>query len=341
MPASLDLKCTLLCNNDCLHCVVQDLRRAKTSGQDCYPSAASLKRELIEQRFRGARSLILTGGEPTLRPDLPELVAYAKKIGYSSVHLQTNGRQCTKSGLAEKLAEAGLSTAAVPLLGASSEIHDRITHRRGSFKEAVDGILALAEAGIYICGRSVLLKHNLHCIEAICTLFVELGANRILLSFPRIDRTMAAYSRYKQLVPSYQYVKFVIQWENIPEVIPVRFEGFPLCALVGVEHFSDDLTWLNNRPLVVKYPGRRAMDCDFPWVGQEIRTLTSSCESCIYTSVCFGSYKVHIDLYGDQQHKPVPAYGPVNMKVFELALTYCNAKPTDASELKWPNRLQL
>ena len=58
----------------------------------------------------GANSVQFTGGEPTLREDLPEIVAVAKEIGYDHVQLNTNGVNLSKDPeLAKKLRASGVS----------------------------------------------------------------------------------------------------------------------------------------------------------------------------------------------------------------------------------------
>ena len=225
MPTDFDLKCTLCCNSDCVHCVIGDLRRGIPL-RERHPTLPSLMGELEEQHGRGAISLTLTGGEPTVRDDLPVLVAHARRTGYAAVHLQTNARLCCRNGLAGRLAEAGLSTAAVPLLGATPDIHDSLSRRRGSFDQAVRGIEALIGTGVQVWGRTVILRYNLAQLDRICALFLELGASGILISFPRIDRTMEQIRIYEELVPRYTELRpTVARLRGLLGLVPLRFEG--------------------------------------------------------------------------------------------------------------------
>ena len=73
-------------------------------------------------------SVSFTGGEPTLRPELPELVRFAKQLGMR-VNLITNGTLMTEE-LATRLAEAGLDSAQVSLEGVTAQTHEKITKAR-------------------------------------------------------------------------------------------------------------------------------------------------------------------------------------------------------------------
>ena len=77
-----------------------------------------------------APTVSFTGGEPTLRPDLPELVAYARSRGLR-VNLITNGILCAGDGYVAALREAGLHSAQVSLEAADPDVHNRIVGNAG------------------------------------------------------------------------------------------------------------------------------------------------------------------------------------------------------------------
>jgi MoaA/NifB/PqqE/SkfB family radical SAM enzyme len=76
-------------------------------------------------------SVSFTGGEPTLRPDLPRLIAHAKSLDLR-VNLITNGTRIDRD-YARELADAGLDSAQVSLEGTHAATHDRLTGGTGSF----------------------------------------------------------------------------------------------------------------------------------------------------------------------------------------------------------------
>ena len=144
----VDIKVGFACNNDCLHCVTADKRvfgDLTTEG---------LMREIEHYRAHTDAVLVITGGEPTIRDDLVELVQFARGIGFTRIQLQTHARAASDPALAEGLADAGLTSALVALHAPNAEAHDAITRAPGGFLETTAGMRNLLQFGF---ARSVFL----------------------------------------------------------------------------------------------------------------------------------------------------------------------------------------
>lgn len=104
---------TARCNLSCPVCYASATRESSpdpTTGPD--PGATTLA-ALLERlrRDAGPCNLQLSGGEPTVRHDLPEIIAAAARLGFGLVQLNTNGLRLAKEpGYAEALARAGLQS---------------------------------------------------------------------------------------------------------------------------------------------------------------------------------------------------------------------------------------
>ena len=78
----------------------------------------------------GPCNIQLSGGEPTLRDDLPEIIAMGRRKGFSFIQLNTNGlRLAEEAGYAKTLAEAGLTTVFLQFDGTSDIIHTALRGR--------------------------------------------------------------------------------------------------------------------------------------------------------------------------------------------------------------------
>src|SRR5438067_2400980 len=106
---------TRRCNQRCGFC---DRVDATAEG----PPLALLLREIARARATGAQSLVITGGEPTLRPDLLEIVRAARRSGIPDVTLATNATRLTLPA-ARALAEAGATAAVVSIVTTNPEHH--------------------------------------------------------------------------------------------------------------------------------------------------------------------------------------------------------------------------
>ena len=116
------LEVTRRCNLRCRYCF------ANGGTVEAEPSLEELKaavREIVRQC--GPVLLQLSGGEPTLRDDLPELTRYAKEAGCGYVQLNTNGiRLAEEPEYAGRLAEAGLDIVFLQFDGTREEIYETL-----------------------------------------------------------------------------------------------------------------------------------------------------------------------------------------------------------------------
>lgn len=161
----LDLRTGYACNNRCRFC-----DQAGRVGE------APLDALVAVLRAGKADGVWLAGGEITLRPDLPRLIAAAREAGYRRVGLQTNGRILAAAGAAASLRGAGLTDAVVALHAPAAELHDWLTGQAGSFRQALLGLRRLREAGVATRVASVVTRSTTEVLPALARLAVEVGA---------------------------------------------------------------------------------------------------------------------------------------------------------------------
>ncbi len=159
----------------------------------------------IIRRDAKVPSVSFTGGEPTLRSDLEELVAAATKIGLRT-NLITNGTLLGDGGRAEGLRAAGLVSAQVSLEGPDAEVHDGLTGVAGSFERTLAGLRALRQAGVHTHTNTTINALNADHLEGLVRLVADLGiarmsANMVIPAGSAADRTIqVAYSDIGEIV---------------------------------------------------------------------------------------------------------------------------------------------
>src|SRR3990170_28379 len=141
-PLRMDLALTFKCQNNCVHCYAGGPHETPEL------SAEQWKRVIDRLSQIGVFILTFTGGEPTLRDDLPELLLYAQNKGMVT-GLITNGRKLKEKAYVETLEKAGLDFAQVTLESHKPQIHDLMTATEGSWKETVTGIRNVVQSQIY------------------------------------------------------------------------------------------------------------------------------------------------------------------------------------------------
>jgi len=144
-PYLVALNLTQRCNLACDHCYL-DARHLKEGGRDEL-STADLRRILGEIAEVGPEAMVvLTGGEPTLRPDLGELAAHASGLGLMVV-VGTNGMSLTPARV-RKLQSDGVAGMGISVDSLTPEIHDDFRGLKGAWARTMAGIDACKDAGM-------------------------------------------------------------------------------------------------------------------------------------------------------------------------------------------------
>lgn len=127
-------------------------------------------------RERKVVSVILTGGEPLLRPDIADIVGMLSRASIRAI-LATNGTLLT-DGLVRSLADNGLKQCQVSLDGHDEASHERI-RGAGTFKKALDGLASLKKAGIRaILGHTLNSQNAAHALD-VARLAAAAGADTL------------------------------------------------------------------------------------------------------------------------------------------------------------------
>ncbi len=152
-PYRMDLALTYRCNNECAHCYNARPRRYAELDTDQW------KRILDRLWEIGIPHVVFTGGEPTLRSDLPELVAHAERNGQIA-GLNTNGRLLKDPDLLERLVAAGLDHVQITLESHQAEIHDHMVARPGAWQDTVAGVKNALASRLFVMTNTTLLQEN-------------------------------------------------------------------------------------------------------------------------------------------------------------------------------------
>jgi len=186
-PLRMDLALTFQCQNNCVHCYAGGPHTTSEL------STPQWKEVINKLRTIGVFIATFTGGEPTLRQDLPELLKYAQESGIVT-GLITNGRKLQDKPYTRSLEAAGLDFVQVTLESHRPEIHDSITESKGSWAETVTGIKNAVDTEIYITTNTTLNQHNaadfLDTIDFLKKLGVAaFGCNSLILSGRAVAKT--------------------------------------------------------------------------------------------------------------------------------------------------------
>jgi radical SAM protein with 4Fe4S-binding SPASM domain len=166
---------TTACNLNCIHCHASGGRRAPEE------LTTEEAKDLLDQLAEVSefRMMAFTGGEPLMRDDLFELLAYSQSLGFTNT-MATNATLIDEDA-ARQLRRYGLVIAAVSLDGFDARTHDYVRGQPGAFGQALRGIRALRQAGILLHVNITAMTYNLDQIEPLMALVDELETGIVLM----------------------------------------------------------------------------------------------------------------------------------------------------------------
>ncbi len=197
----LTIETGLQCNNHCAFCPQRALRGV--AGPRAELDTAEVHRRLEKGRIEGYDEVAFTGGEPTIRPDIEDLIAAARRAGFARVSLSTNGRIFAYRERARRLIRAGLTGASVSLHGPDAATHDALCGTPGAFEQAVRGIANLVATAadeqkpLSLNTVTLVVPENAHLLRETLALAGRLGARlHIVQPFIVSRETLALADRY-------------------------------------------------------------------------------------------------------------------------------------------------
>ena len=132
---------------------------------------------------QGVPHVCFTGGEPTLREDLVELVQYAEELGLVT-GLLTDGQRLREQAVLDGLLQAGLDHVQITLASHRPEVHDEIVGRVGAWQETDAGLRNALAGDVYVVVHIVVVPANAGSVAETVAYLADLGVPAVALSSP-------------------------------------------------------------------------------------------------------------------------------------------------------------
>lgn len=299
-----DLKLGYSCNCDCIHCFI-----SKRKGKDL--SFSEIKN--IVDKLHPGTSITVTGGEPTIRADIIEILQYLYKSGFR-VFLQTNGL---------KLADKDFTRKIVPYLHAVlytfhsyiPEVHNKIYNSHyDTFNDSVQGLINISQYDIELETQTVISKYNIGHLLDTCNYIQKIAPRAIMkITYPH---TVGAAAN-KELVPTYSEIKEPIQQVLKKWHYKIFTTYIPLCYIYP---YHDLRAGINNHD---EYGDTINIDAgidntvkDDVFFNEGIihsyvdmikknKTKSIECNSCVFYNRCLGIWKDYERLFGRLDVNPI------------------------------------
>jgi sulfatase maturation enzyme AslB (radical SAM superfamily) len=221
-----------LCNARCGFCYYICFLQRKTN-----PSTIFLKKELEWARSMGALDVDFSGGEPTIRSDIIELVSHAKSLGYRKIAVITNGIVTGQTELLTKLADKGLNDILVSIHGHNPQTHDTLVGILGAFEKVLKTLKYAKLIGIRLRTNTTVVTKNAQYLPELAKLLIKFepyAVNFILFN--------DWYSPASQmlLMPNFEHISHYLKnaIDSISGCVPkVTVRYIPFCFMEGYERY--------------------------------------------------------------------------------------------------------
>jgi heme d1 biosynthesis radical SAM protein NirJ len=210
------------------------IRRCNLACKHCYATSADIDFEgelstpevfavMEDLRAFGVSVLILSGGEPLLRPDIFEISQHAKEMGFY-VGLSSNGTLINNSNI-DDIKRIGYDYVGVSLDG-MRDTHDRFRRKPGAFDESIQGIRHCHDAGIKIGLRFTLTQDNAAELPDLLQLMRDEDIDKFYLSHlnyaGRGNRNRASDLHHKMTREAMDLM-FATCWQDVQQGIKREF----------------------------------------------------------------------------------------------------------------------
>jgi MoaA/NifB/PqqE/SkfB family radical SAM enzyme len=255
------------------------------------------KKQVDDFAERGYFGVILTGGEPSLSPIVPEVAAYASSHGLH-VRMITNGSQLARPGLAKRYVESGLKHFHVSIHTTRPELEDFLTGVKGSFELAMQALQHLGEAGATVNINTVINKYNAdHLDETVRTLIERFGFIEHFV-WNNLDPSMGRADTNRDTAP--RLADFELSLARAMRVLhrsgrTFRVERVPLCYMTEFAHCSTETRKLiKGEERIVHFLDTKGTvhQTDFRHPKADV------CRHCTLDPICAGLFELgdHYDL---------------------------------------------
>jgi len=235
LPVLSEIALTYRCNLGCRFCYASCGCSKKEGGVELSTEEIKDVLNMIKNEAE-VPSVSFTGGEPTLRSDLPELVSYAKSLGMWT-NLITNATLMTK-GLAASLKQSGLDSAQVSLEAGDHQLHDAIVQKKGAFTKTLEGLKNIQAEGIRVHTNTTISGLNKDQLLPVLDIVCSVGINKFSMNMLMPEGS--ALSELDQVLITYSDIgDVVLEVGDHAERLGLQFMWYsptPMCIFNPVVH---------------------------------------------------------------------------------------------------------
>ncbi|MBC8068024.1 MAG: radical SAM protein, partial [Deltaproteobacteria bacterium] len=287
------IKVGYACNEHCTFCHTQDVRHIQGDDDE-------VVRKIHRAKALGHTMVVLSGGEPTIRPELQRWAALVAALDMD-FGLVTNGLVLAYPDVVDRLCASRLRYVYMSLHAGEAAVHDRVV-RASSFDTALQALDNLVGRGLQLTINCVVTRQNQRHLRGLVDAIAARPEGVLKLS--ATEPKGGALRLHELVVPrigeAARHVLDALEYarDRLPEH-RVRHGGFPLCLLPGHEHRWDDLRSHHYWTMV------EIGEPDFFPVDDRNKLHPSpTCDDCSLRGPCPGIFREYHARHGDGELVP-------------------------------------
>lgn len=276
------LQVTRICNQRCLFC--------SNPENNSVISLEQARIRLLKLVSSGYDGVILTGGEPTLHPDLGALIRLAGKSFGTRVRIITNGQKTAEDGILEELVEAGLEQVHVSFHSVRPDVQAYLTSNPTSSSRIEKTIEKLGKMGVGCTVNSVICAQNADHLDETVSVVVKRFPFIRHFVFNNIDPKMNRVLENPHVVA--RLADLELSLDRAVRMLEstgrtVRVERIPLCYMARFSYASTETR------KIVKGEERTVHFLDEKGEIRQTEFIYSKppvCDFCSLKAICAGLY---------------------------------------------------
>jgi MoaA/NifB/PqqE/SkfB family radical SAM enzyme len=291
---------TGMCNNNCIFCLDADRtdKHHKTSKE--------IEKIIINVKKENYEKIILSGGDPTIHPNIIDFVKLAKKLNFKKIQIITNGRMFGSEKFSNEILDAGLDEVTFSIHGCNQKIHDEHTSVIGSFLQIIKGIKNVQNYSknkrkIIINTDTCVTKKNYKQILKIIIFIVEklnIGEINLMVMTPAGN----AWKDKENIMVKYEilepYIKKVIDYAKQKQIV-LWLSRFPAKYLENYEDYIESPYKMVDNTL-----GRISMFMNKNIINnKKFGCYGDKCEWCDINLICDKLIKINSDEFIKKNEK--------------------------------------
>ncbi len=287
MPGLLDIIVGYDCNLACTYCTITDAMRARAL------STGAVVSQLRRGRAAGFDAVQLTGGEPTIRPDLLGLVRTAASLGYRSIKVQSNGLVLGTGENAARLIDAGVTCVHISIHTHQLEAYEAMVQRSGTHALMQRALEVLAQADVELGADVILEADTLARLPAAIDWLAGRGVRAADLWF--VSLTDRNAGRPQSMPPMSAALPFIGRARARADAHGMRLRSLHIPPCLLGDHADLAFNPALDRVRVV------SPDAAFDLADSAItpRLHVPACAGCEHRAVCGGLRPDYLAHYGD------------------------------------------